>query len=314
MATLHAIIDTIISFCNIGGAYYLISRSLGPEFGGSIGIIFSLANAVGVALYVVGFSETVQQILERGNYIMVDKLNDIRIIGIVVVLILLGITLIGLSWVIRTQLILLVILVISMIDYAIGTFTASALVERSISEAQGFTSYSTKSFTENLMPEFRGETFFTTFSIFFPAATGILAGVNISGDLKNPQKAIPKGTFTAILLTTIVYIILAWMIGASTAKDAMGVLGAVALNGTVLNVTVPNTTMGKTDKPSCIPLCKYGLLNDYQVGSQFSYDCFTAMSSAIFNRFSAIGDHTCMCSMMLFNIFINILKFTLMSS
>lgn len=47
-----------------GGAYYLISRSLGPEFGGAIGIVFSLANAVAAAMYVVGFSETIRDILK----------------------------------------------------------------------------------------------------------------------------------------------------------------------------------------------------------------------------------------------------------
>jgi len=47
-----------------GGAYYLISRSLGPEFGGAIGIVFSLANAVAAAMYVVGFAETIRDILK----------------------------------------------------------------------------------------------------------------------------------------------------------------------------------------------------------------------------------------------------------
>lgn len=41
----------------------MISRSLGPEFGGAIGLIFSMANAVAVAMYIVGFAETIQGIL-----------------------------------------------------------------------------------------------------------------------------------------------------------------------------------------------------------------------------------------------------------
>lgn len=51
----------------LGGAYYMISRTLGPEFGGSIGIIFALANAVAVAMYVVGFAETIRDILKVGR-------------------------------------------------------------------------------------------------------------------------------------------------------------------------------------------------------------------------------------------------------
>ena len=60
---------------------------------------------------------------------------------------------------------------------------------------------------ENLGPVFRdGENFFSVFSVFFPAATGIMAGANISGDLADPQKAIPKGTLWAIVTTTVIYL------------------------------------------------------------------------------------------------------------
>lgn len=66
-----------------GGAYYLISRSLGPEFGGSIGVIFSMANAVGAAMYVVGFAETVRDVMKMHGLQIIDgDLMDIRIIGL----------------------------------------------------------------------------------------------------------------------------------------------------------------------------------------------------------------------------------------
>lgn len=48
----------------LGGTYFLISRSLGPELGGSIGLIFAFANAVGVAMHTVGFAETVRDLLQ----------------------------------------------------------------------------------------------------------------------------------------------------------------------------------------------------------------------------------------------------------
>lgn len=249
-----------------GGAYYLISRSLGPEFGGSIGIIFSLANAVGVALYVVGFGEAVQEIMARSGVTMVDRLNDIRIIGCIVITLLLAVTLIGLDWVIKTQLFLLLTLIVSMLVYIIGTFSGSLLTDIDTLRQQGFTSYSKKTFTDNFLPVFRDTSFFEVFAIFFPAATGILAGVNISGDLKDPQRAIPKGTLTAIALTTFVYTGLTWIIGATTVKDALGVTSPIvnrtvaSLNTSILSGLTSRNTSGQGQKQN-----KFGLLNDYQV-------------------------------------------------
>ncbi|KAL8197232.1 UNVERIFIED_CONTAM: hypothetical protein K2H54_017288 [Gekko kuhli] len=156
-------------FVRGGGAYYLISRSLGPEFGGSIGLIFAFANAVAVAMYVVGFAETVVELLKTSNAIMVDESNDIRIIGAITVVVLLGISVAGMEWEAKAQVVLLIILLIAILNFFIGTVIPS----------------NPSIFAENFGPDFRGgEGFFSVFAIFFPAATGILAGANISGDLE----------------------------------------------------------------------------------------------------------------------------------
>merc|ERR1719367_2509798 len=48
-----------------GGVYYMISRSLGPEFGGAIGLMFTLANSIAVAMYVIGFCEALIDMLRQ---------------------------------------------------------------------------------------------------------------------------------------------------------------------------------------------------------------------------------------------------------
>ena len=67
----------------LGGTYYVMSRILGPEFGGSIGIIFAIANAMDCSLNVVGFCQSVLDMMkEYGGYVIIDGgANDIRIIG-----------------------------------------------------------------------------------------------------------------------------------------------------------------------------------------------------------------------------------------
>uniref|UniRef100_A0A8C6XJA4 Solute carrier family 12 member 3 n=1 Tax=Naja naja TaxID=35670 RepID=A0A8C6XJA4_NAJNA len=165
-----------------GGTYFLISRSLGPELGGSIGLIFAFANAVAVAMHTVGFAETVQDLLQEYNSSMVDPTNDIRIIGVVTVTVLLGVSLAGMEWEAKAQVLFFVVIMISFINYMVGT-VMPATEEK---QAKGFFSYRANIFAQNFVPSWRGPdgSFFGLFSIFFPSATGILAGANISGDLK----------------------------------------------------------------------------------------------------------------------------------
>ncbi|XP_065114007.1 solute carrier family 12 member 1 [Paramisgurnus dabryanus] len=244
-----------------GGAYYLISRSLGPEFGGSIGLIFAFANAVAVAMYVVGFSETVVDLLKENDAIMVDPVNDIRIIGCITVVLLLGISVAGMEWEVKAQIILLVILLLAIGNVFVGTVIPSTQDKRS----KGFFNYRESIAKENFLPDFRdGETFFSVFAIFFPAATGILAGANISGDLKDPQDSLPKGTLLAIFITGLTYLGIAVCVAATVVRDATGNRNDTIIPGMTCNFSSA-CEFGYDFSVCENTKCNYGLMNNFQV-------------------------------------------------
>ncbi|XP_015260471.1 PREDICTED: solute carrier family 12 member 2 isoform X2 [Cyprinodon variegatus] len=255
-------------FVRGGGAYYLISRSLGPEFGGSIGLIFAFANAVAVAMYVVGFAETVVDLLQGVDAVMTDEINDIRIIGTITIILLLGISVAGMEWEAKAQIFLLVVLITAIFNYFIGSF-----IPVKSKEPQGFFRYDGDLMWENMGPDFRDETFFSVFAIFFPAATGILAGANISGDLADPQMAIPKGTLLAILITGIVYMGVAISTGSCIVRDATGNVNDTLTGDFLKNCTGVACKFGynfSSCKISPEEPCSYGLHNDMQVMSVVS--------------------------------------------
>ncbi|XP_039931270.1 solute carrier family 12 member 3 isoform X4 [Hirundo rustica] len=251
-----------------GGTYFLISRSLGPELGGSIGLIFAFANAVAVAMHTVGFAETVRDLLQEHNSLIVDPTNDIRIIGVITVTVLLGISLAGMEWEAKAQILFFLVILVSFVNYLVGT-VIPATAEK---QAKGFFSYRADIFAQNFVPNWRGPegSFFGLFSIFFPSATGILAGANISGDLKDPAVAIPKGTLMAIFWTTMSYLVLSATIGACVVRDASGSLndsvavGSPGCEGLACSFGWNFTAC--TQQQSC----RYGLSNYYQSMSMVS--------------------------------------------
>eukprot|EP00941_MAST-03F_sp_MAST-3F-sp1_P003063 g3063.t1 len=243
-----------------GGPYYLISRCVGPSLGGSIGLLFTLGLCFATALFVLGFAETLTEYLhveeENSEFTITNnRMNDMRLWGFLLMSLLLLIALIGVKWVIKIQLILFAFLALAVLSVILGTFDSSFNGDRS---NEGFVGWSGEvevitpewfskpenkthpahsewksNFAENLWPSYtqggkdqngnpiEAYDFFKVFGLFFPAVTGITAGCNISGLLENPSESIPKGTLHAILWSTVTYIVLIIVIGATCTRQAL---------------------------------------------------------------------------------------------
>nr|XP_040036852.1 solute carrier family 12 member 3-like isoform X1 [Gasterosteus aculeatus aculeatus] len=283
-----------------GGAYFMISRSLGPEIGGPIGAVFSFANALACALNTVGFAEVVRDLMQEFDVVMVDAINDVRIVGVITVTVLLFVSLAGMEWESKAQYLFFITLLVSFANYLVGTVIPPK-VEK---QAQGIFGYSGDIFVENLTPDWRGTNFFQMFAIFFPSAIGILSGANISGDLKDPATAIPKGTLMAIFGTTVSYIVIPVTVGACVLRDASGNISDM-MTGNNTDDCVGLGCAHGWNFTKCIQLenCEYGLNTNTKVLGQLSgfYYLITAgvfaasLSSALGFLVSAPKVFQCLC-------------------
>ncbi|MBD3181578.1 Na-K-Cl cotransporter [Candidatus Poribacteria bacterium] len=184
-----------------GGAFSIISQSLGLEMGGSIGVPLYLSQALAAAMYIFGF---------RAGWLYIFPDHPPIAVDMIAFAVLFIISFVGANLAFRVQYFIMAIIGASLVS-VLGTVFTGGLQE-SVTWWGNFRG----------APEtgFQGGNFWTVFAVFFPAATGIMAGANMSGELEEPRRSIPVGTLSAIGLSLIIYMVLAyWLARVATPSE-----------------------------------------------------------------------------------------------
>uniref|UniRef100_A0A4W5MXV0 Solute carrier family 12 member 6 n=1 Tax=Hucho hucho TaxID=62062 RepID=A0A4W5MXV0_9TELE len=277
-----------------GGSYFMISRSLGPEFGGAVGLCFYLGTTFAGAMYILGAIEILLMYIAPWAAIFVSSspdgegaamLNNMRVYGSIFLLLMALLVFVGVKYVNKLASVFLACVIISILSIYTGALVSAFISTNqiillgngtvpstfdpslpsseattalwlqfcegpdlnascdyyfnlsNISEIPGIPGLSSGVITENIWSVYlsKGDvlekgslpsprpvhpptnrlpyvfaditTSFTLLvGIFFPSVTGIMAGSNRSGDLKDAQRSIPIGTIMAILTTSLVYL------------------------------------------------------------------------------------------------------------
>ncbi|XP_031439900.1 solute carrier family 12 member 7 isoform X5 [Clupea harengus] len=293
-----------------GGSYYMISRSLGPEFGGAVGLCFYLGTTFAGAMYILGTIEILLTYIVPSAAIFkatekefeaAAMLNNMRVYGTGCLALMALVVFVGVKYVNKLALVFLACVVLSILSIYAGViktifeppdFPICWLGNRSlqnhgfdkcmktevidnmtvttdlwglfcdgpslnascdeyfrdneVTQVQGIPGLMSGLILENMWSTYGPDgmlvekinfpskpatntsqdmympyvvndiaTFFTLLvGIYFPSVTGIMAGSNRSGDLRDAQKSIPVGTILAIVTTTIIYLTCTVLFGA----------------------------------------------------------------------------------------------------
>ncbi|KAL3115995.1 hypothetical protein niasHT_007295 [Heterodera trifolii] len=203
------ILLTVLSLCAVssngavegGGVYYMISRTLGPEFGGSIGVLFFVANVFSCALYIAGFTEALTNISGIGDLFGGKFLHCVMVSVVILLLCLLGAEIFA-----KTALVALFLIALAFGSFLFSVFvrppanipipadnTFAYLVPKNVSEPDGekvvdlnqtltarYTSFRVSTFSDNFFPNYTRD--YTTgkqtdfafmFAIIFSGVTGV---------------------------------------------------------------------------------------------------------------------------------------------
>ncbi|KAL7662399.1 Amino acid permease/ SLC12A domain-containing protein [[Candida] zeylanoides] len=245
-----------------GGAYYMISRSLGPEFGGSIGIIFFVGQILNASLNVVGLVEPLMV-----NFGPDGELYPVLPAGFwwqfgystALLAVCTAVALVGASLVSRAAFWLFVVLTTSTLSIPVSALWRQPFTLAPPLNHLRYTGPSWSTLAGNMWPSFtsgaagsvqpRGvpESFRSLFGIFFPATAGIFAGASMSGELKDPSRSIPRGTLRGLLVTFVLYTSVIVAMGVSVPRAVLRadikVVQTVSLNGVVIVMGEASTAL-----------------------------------------------------------------------
>ena len=179
----------------VGGAYFLISRSLGISMGGAIGLPLYLSQSISLTLYCYALAEGLSMIFPGAP---IQLLAGVFIVAVTVS------ALKATELVLRSQVFIFILVLLSIVSLLMGVNWDAGLAITSASYAA---------------PDANG--FWDVFAVFFPAVTGILTGLSLSGDLEEPEKAIPYGTLGAVVVGMVLYMIIPVALAHYKDVDAM---------------------------------------------------------------------------------------------
>ena len=164
-----------------GGAFALVAQSLGLEAGGAIGIPLFLAQAISVAFYMVGFAE---------GWLFLYPEHPRPLVLLAVYAVGFGLSLFSERLALRMQSVVMVGVGVALASMWAGLFTAPTL------------------HVPELWGGFQDADFWGLFAVYFPAGTGIMVGASLSGKLREPRRAIPRGILGAWAVALSIYTVM----------------------------------------------------------------------------------------------------------
>lgn len=275
-----------------GGAYYIISRSFGTSIGGTIGIALYLSQAISVAFYLVAFAEAFQPVFKWVADVYFIQ-PESRWISVPFTFILIAVMLIrGAAIGVKALWIVTAILVASILSFLFGQGPDSIRPDA-------------LRLTDSIE---NADTFGVVFATCFPAFTGMIAGLGLSGDLKNPQRSIPLGIIAATLAGMFVYTLVAIKLAQSATPEALAAdqfvmaqialwgpaihigLGAAAVSSALGSIIVAPRTLQALARDRVLPIPKVNRLLAKGWGKAQEPVYATFVSGAVAVAFVVLGD------------------------